>query len=109
MVSDSSVYSGTRGPDGQTFVAVDGHPLRLRADARNDASTTFDWGYRGRGGPAQLSLAILADHFADDAKARRHFEQFLRRVVSSLPRQKWSLTGLEIDTALEIDSALTER
>jgi len=96
----SSVYTGIRDADGRTFVDVDGRPLALRADARHESSTAFDWGYQGRGAPAQLALAILADHFADDHMARRHFERFLSTVVSLLPRQGWRMTGSEIDGAL---------
>jgi hypothetical protein len=96
----TSVYVGTRQADGRTFVDVDGRPLRLRADFRKASSTSFDWGYEGLGGPAQLSLAILADHLADDARARRYYEHFLRRVVRNLPSEGWILTGAEIDSAL---------
>jgi hypothetical protein len=93
-------YSGTRRTNGTTFVNVNGRPLDARSGLRSDSATTFDWGYGGRGAPAQLALAILADHFADDEQARRHYERFLRSVVRKLPSDSWILTGPEIDDAL---------
>jgi len=95
-----SIYSGTRDSKGATFVSVNGRPLGTRTDFRKESSTTFDWGYDGRGGPAQLALAILADHFADDARARRYYEHFLRCVIRGLGGDSWTLTGLEIDAVL---------
>ncbi len=99
-LAGTSTYSGLRQADGATFVTVDGRPLGPRTDVRKESSTAFDWGYQGRGGPAQLALAILADHYADDQKARRFYEHFLRRVIGSLPSDRWIMTGEEIDAAL---------
>ena len=93
----TGVYSGNRQRDGTTLVSVNDRPLDLRPNLRSQSATTFDWGYEGRGGPAQLALAILADHFADDERARRHYEDFTRRVIRGLPRESWILTGAEID------------
>ena len=94
------VYSGERQPNGTTFVSANGRPLEARAELRSESATTFDWGYPGRGAPAQLALAILADHFGDDRKALRYFEHFLRRVIRELPSKAWTLTGAEIDGLL---------
>jgi len=94
------IYSGARHTNGTTAVSVNGWPLNPRTDLRKESATTFDWGYEGRGAPAQLALAILADHLQDDRKARHHFEHFLRSVVRSLPSWEWVLTGPEIDAAL---------
>jgi len=91
------VYSGSRRRDGTTLVSVNGLPLDPRPNFRSQSATTFDWGYEGRGGPAQLALAILADHFADDERARRHYEDFTRRVIRGLLKESWLLTGAEID------------
>jgi hypothetical protein len=89
-----------RRSNGRTFVTVNGKPLEMRADLRNDSATTFDWGYQGSGAPAQLALAILADHLGDDHKAVRYYEHFLRCVIQTLPSESWSLTGPEIDRVL---------
>ena len=93
-------YSGVRYGDGTTAVSVDGLPLGLRPDFRRQSTTAFDWGYAGSGGPAQLALAILADHWADDERARRHYEGFVQSVIRNLPGEGWSLTGEQIDSSL---------
>lgn len=94
-----TTYSGTRQSNGATCVTVNGRPLDTRTDFRKESSTAFDWGYEGRGGPSQLALAILAHHLDDD-RARRWYEHFLRSVIRGLPRERWSLTGAEIDAGL---------
>ena len=94
------IYAGARESDGTTSVSVNGLPLDSRARMREASATTFDWGYEGRGAPAQLALAILTDHFGDDEQARCHYEQFLHRVVRSLPSAGWVLTTADIDGML---------
>jgi Family of unknown function (DUF6166) len=47
-------------------VTVDGQPLAPREDLRRLSATGFGWTYEGAG-PAQLALALLADHLGDDA------------------------------------------
>lgn len=96
----ASVYSGTRQAGGATFVNVDGRPLALHGELRHGSATAFDWGYEGRGAPAQLALAILADHLRDDDRAKRYYEHFLRCVIRRLPSANWTLTGAEIDGVL---------
>ena len=49
----------------------------------------------------QGALALLADHFGDDAKALVLTERFMREVVSVLDNA-WQLTGEEIDAALAV-------
>ena len=49
-------------------VTVNGRPLDPRFDLWNHSPTGFEWGYGGSG-PAQLALALLADHFANNQKA----------------------------------------
>jgi hypothetical protein len=94
------VYVGIRKPDGMTAVSVNGEQLDRRQDLRPQAATAFDWGYAGSGAPAQLALAILADHWSDDQRARRHYERFVRAVICELPNEAWSMTGEQIDSAL---------
>jgi hypothetical protein len=93
-------YHGVRYLDGVTAVSVDGYPLDLRRDLRGQSATAFDWGYAGSGGPAQLALAILSDHWANDDMARRHYERFVRSVICNLPSEGWSMTGAQIDSSL---------
>jgi len=90
-------YRGGRSLDG-AVVTVDGKPLPPRFDLKRLSSTGFEWTYEGAG-PAQLALALLADHLGDDSKALGLYEPFMRRVVAELDNS-WELTSAEIDAAL---------
>ena len=91
------VYRGGRSLDG-AVVTVDGKPLSPRYDLKRLSATGFEWTYEG-GGPAQLALALLADHLGDDARALVLHEPFMRRVVAELDNS-WELTSADIDAAL---------
>jgi len=92
------VYEGGRSLAG-AVVTVDGRPLPMRHDLRMLSRAGFEWTYEGTG-PAQLALALLADHWGDDARALRHYDAFMRGVVAELDNA-WRLTGGEIDAALK--------
>ena len=95
-------YRGGRSLDG-AVVTVDGTPLDPRYDLRQLSATGFEWTYEG-GGPAQLALALLADHLGDDAQALQLHERFMRHFVAELDNS-WELTSADIDTALaELES-----
>jgi uncharacterized protein DUF6166 len=79
-------------------VTVDGRPLDPRFDLKRLSPTGFEWTYEGNG-PAQLALALLADHLGDDARALALYEAFMRAVVAELDNS-WELTSAEIDAAL---------
>ena len=79
-------------------VTVDGEPLDPRFDLKRLSPTGFEWTYEGNG-PAQLALALLADHLGDDARALALYEPFMRAVVADLDNS-WELTSAEIDAAL---------
>jgi len=81
-------------------VTVDGVPLDPRFDLKRLSPTGFEWTYEGSG-PAQLALALLADHLGDDAQALRLYEPFMRAVVAELDNS-WELTSTEIDAALQV-------
>ena len=88
-------YSGRR--EGYAvIVTVDGRRLNPRLDLWNHSPTGFEWGYAGSG-PAQLALAILADHFSDDEKALNFYQRFKWAVVAELPGREWILTSEDID------------
>ena len=77
-------YTGDRTIDG-IRVLVDAEPLDPRIDLRRLSDTGFEWTYEG-GAPAQLALALLADHFQDDDKALAHYRDIFasrRWVVAS--------------------------
>jgi hypothetical protein len=79
-------------------VTVDGKPLDPRFDLKRLSPTGFEWTYKGNG-PAQLALALLADHLGDDGRALALYEAFMRAVVAELDNS-WELTSAEIDAAL---------
>jgi hypothetical protein len=63
---EPKVYSGNRGRDANTVIvrrsgSTSFRPLALRLDLVDHSPTGFEWRFRGSG-PAQLALAILADH-----------------------------------------------
>jgi len=91
------VYRGGRGLDG-AVVTVDGRPLAPRFDLRRLSATGFEWTYEGAG-PAQLALALLADHLGDDAQALTLYERFMRTLVAELDNS-WELTSADIEAAL---------
>lgn len=70
------------------FNTVDRSLVRLnpRRDLVNHSPDGFAWGYEGSG-PAQLALAILADHLKDDDRALAIYQQFKRMVIARLPRE----------------------
>jgi hypothetical protein len=82
------------------LVTVNGHPLNPRLDLWNHSPTGFEWGYCGSG-PAQLALALLADHLADDRQALDIYQRFKWALVAELPKKGWTLTSREIDQSLE--------
>ena len=90
-------YRGGRSLDGAE-VTVDGRPLPPRYDLKRLSATGFEWTYEGAG-PAQLALALLADHLGDDAQALALYEPFMVRVVAELDNS-WELTSADIDAAL---------
>jgi len=91
------LYAGGRSLAG-AVVTVDGQPLDPRHDLKRLSPTGFEWTYEGAG-PAQLALALLADHLGDDASALALYEPFMRAVVAELDNS-WDLTTAEIAAAL---------
>jgi hypothetical protein len=91
------VYEGGRSLDG-AVVTVDGRKLDPRFDLKVFSPAGFEWTYEG-GGPAQLALALLADHWGDGAKALAHHAVFMREVVAQLDNS-WRMDSAEIDAAL---------
>ena len=78
-----------------------GRPLAPRFDLRNHSPTGFEWGYCGSG-PAQLALALLVDHLAEDEEAVALYQDFKRVVVAQLPYRGWELTSSQMNAWLEI-------
>ena len=102
------IYRGRRTDDG-CVVTVEGnnrrgqgyvHVLPLRLDLWNHSPAGFEWGYGGSG-PAQLALAILADHLGHDREAVRLHQSFKFQVVVTLPREGWTLTSAQVERGIE--------
>jgi hypothetical protein len=91
-------YSGARTMDG-IRVLVDGEPLDERCDLKQMSDAGFEWTYEGSA-PAQLALAILADHLGDDQRALSQYEAFMRDVVANLEND-WEMTSEDVDVALD--------
>ena len=67
--------------------------LDLRLDLSNHSPTGFAWGYEGSG-PAQLSLALLADALGDDERALRLYQPFKSAYIAGIPQDKeWALSA----------------
>jgi Family of unknown function (DUF6166) len=92
-------YVGVRQGHAVT-VTVDGRRLNPRHDLWNHSPSGFEWGYVGSG-PAQLALAILADHCNDDEEAFNLYQRFKWAVVAELPGRGWTLTSDQIDRVLQ--------
>ena len=82
------------------MVTVDGKPLDFHYDLKRFTTTGFECPTYEGAGPAQLSLALLADHLGDDARALDLCERFMRSIVANLEND-WELTGEDIDRAVE--------
>ena len=82
-------------------VTVDTRPLNPRLDLWNHSPSGFEWGYGGSG-PAQLALALLADHLADDKLAVTLHQEFKRIVIARLPYRNWELTSDQMNSWIEI-------
>lgn len=80
--------------------------LPLQLELANHSPTGFEWGYGGSG-PAQLSLALLADAL-DETIALNHYQRFKAEVVSNLPHGEWMMTEHDIHAwywkAAKVDS-----
>ncbi len=75
--------------------------LPVRLDLRNHSPTGFEWGYGGSG-PAQLALAMLADHFGPtgEKRALTIYQEFKQHVIATLPYAGFRLTERDIDAAV---------
>ena len=96
---DEKRYEGRR--EGYAvIVTVNGRRLNPRHDLWNHSPTGFEWGYGGSG-PAQLALALLADHLEDEQEVLNLYQRFKWTVIAALPRHHWKLTSRQIDQVLQ--------
>jgi hypothetical protein len=92
-------YVGERTPDGVKVVVVqkDGtsHMLDPRFDLRNHSPDGFNFGYAGSG-PAQLSLALLADALGNDEQAQQVYQDYKFRVIGRVQGDRFELSQEDI-------------
>ena len=94
-------YRGGRSLDGALVTVAEGgqaRPLDPRVDLKRLSAAGFEWTYEGAG-PAQLALALLADHLGDDGQALALYDRFMRAVVAELDNS-WELSSADIEAAL---------
>lgn len=91
-------YEGQRTIDG-IRVTVNGKRLDEHVQIRKFTDYGFEWSYEGAS-PQQLALAILADYLGNETRALELSKGFMKAVVANLDND-WTLTGKEIDQALE--------
>lgn len=84
------VYCETRGEDGK----ADSVPLPVRHDLRLH-SEGFEWGYSGSG-PAQTSLAILADAVGAE-KAIPLYQKFKRSFIAGAEKEGFRISRDEVE------------
>lgn len=77
---------------------MDGRPLPQRTDIAPLSRDGFEWSYEGAA-PAQLALALLADHLGDGRQALALHAGFMRDVVANFANE-WEMTSSDIDAAL---------
>ena len=91
-------YRGDRTQAGAE-VWVDDKPLPNRTDIKKlSRDGLFECSYIGSE-PAQLALAILAEHFQDDNSTLKHYQNFMENVVANFDNE-WEMTSSDIEIAL---------
>jgi hypothetical protein len=93
-------YVGERTPEGVEVLVLErdrpagGYPLDPRFDLRRHADG-LNFGYAGSG-PAQLSLALLADALGDDDRALGSYQRFKAREVSRWEGDRFEISEEDI-------------
>lgn len=92
-------YIGTRGPHGAIVTIHDGDRvtgLHMRLDLKSHSPSGYEWGYLGSG-PAQLALAILADHLGTENRLAVQLHQlFKMEVIACLQHDAFRLTAHDV-------------
>jgi hypothetical protein len=96
-------YRASKNDTGTLDVVVEdgdkSYPLPLRLDLRNHSPSGFQAGYNGSG-PAQLSLALLADALSNDETAQRFYQDFKNKVIARLEGDQFELSQEDIIQAV---------
>jgi len=104
FVIPALAYIGVRRDTGCTVLAIDdfaqaGRLLAPRLDLASQSPNGFEWG-DGGSGPAQLALALLADHLADDDAALQLYQSFKWSVIAPLREPRWALRAEDLEMAV---------
>jgi len=105
------IYRGERTAEGvEVTITTPAQTTTLRPDwsqkILNHSPDGFEWGYHGSG-PAQLSLAIMLEHFITRldsheaiAKAHDYYQDFKKFTVANFG-DSWQISDEEIDAVLK--------
>jgi hypothetical protein len=99
----AKLYRGDRTIDG-LLVTVDGKPLPERTDIKAVSEDGFEWSYEGDA-PAQLALAILADHTGSPERALSLYKPFMTHIVANFDNE-WEMTGDDVEEAVNALEAM---
>ncbi len=97
------IYKGNRTIDG-LIVTVDGQTLPECTDIKIISQDGFEWSYEGTA-PAQLALAILADHTGSAQRALRLYEPFMKHIVANFDNE-WEMTSGDVEDAVSALEAM---
>ena len=83
-------------------VKIDGVALSPKRSQKliNHSPDGFAWGGYEGSGPAQLALALLADHLGHDRRAMLLYQTFKWKVVAQLDAHGWTLTSADIEAGI---------
>lgn len=78
-------------------ITKNGTPFDPRPSQKlyNHSPDGFSWSYYGSG-PAQLALGILLEETGDPEVALKHYMDFKREVIASLPCEKFEMTSQHV-------------
>ena len=97
------VYAGRRGPQGCVVWVItetaNANPATRAGRSATTALLASNGGYGGSG-PAQLALAILAEHLGDDHAALNLYQAFKWACIAQIRDSSWALSGEEVDNCL---------
>jgi hypothetical protein len=102
----SKTYAGDRTIDGLT-VTANGRPLPEGRDIKAISQDGFEWSYEGEA-PAQLALAILADHTGSAERALRLYEPFMKLIVANFDND-WEMRSEDVEEAVQALEAMHKR
>jgi hypothetical protein len=99
----AKTYRGDRTIDGLS-VTVDGAPLPECTYIKAISEDGFEWSYEGEA-PAQLALAILADHTGSPSRALSLCDPFMKHIVANFDNE-WEMTSNDVEDAVRTLEAM---